>query len=69
MGFNMATQINRTQEIISRLQSEGKVTKLNTASDVAMIAAFSKRMETSRREYQIKEIRTQHSAAQVILNS
>ena len=65
----MATQINRTQEIINRLQSENKVTKLNSPNDVAMITAFSERMETIRREYQIKEINTQHSAAQVILNS
>jgi hypothetical protein len=65
----MAKHINKTQEVLTKLKAESKVTVMNTAADVASIAAFDKRMETVRREYQIKEKNSQVTAAKVILTS
>lgn len=65
----MAKHINKTQEVLSRLKAEGKISEMNTPEDVERIAQFDKRMKEVRREYQIKEKNSQQAAAKVILTA
>lgn len=65
----MYKKINKTHEIITRLQNEGKVTPLNSAVDMAKIASINKYMEEVRKDYRMKESQSQISASQVILNA
>jgi hypothetical protein len=61
----MATVINKTKEVIDKLNAQQKSQTLNSASDLANIAAINKRMEEVRREFQIKERESQISASQI----
>jgi hypothetical protein len=65
----MYKKISKTQEIITRLQNEGKVTPMNSAVDMAKIASINKYMEEVRKDYRMKESQSQISASQVILNA
>lgn len=65
----MANQINKTQEVLTRLSAENKIAVMNTETDVALISEFDKRMEIVRRDYQIKERNSQYSASEVILTA
>jgi 7-cyano-7-deazaguanine synthase in queuosine biosynthesis len=65
----MAKQINKTQEVLTKLRAEHKIADMNTAKDVELISAFDKRMEVVRRDYQIKERNSQYTAAKVILTA
>jgi hypothetical protein len=65
----MAKQINKTQEVLTRLEAESKISVMNTEKDVASITEFDKRMEAVRHEYQIKEKNSQITSAKVILTA
>ena len=61
----MATIINKTKEVIDKLNAEQKSQTLNSASDLANITAINKRMEEVRREFQVKERESQISASKI----
>jgi hypothetical protein len=65
----MATKINKTAEVLDKLQGEGKVVSMHTVQDIATISALTDRMKSVRRDYQIKERNSQMRAAHVILTA
>jgi hypothetical protein len=65
----MAIIINRTQEIQKKLDDQNDSKVLNTPDDIALIHGISRHMEEVRRDYQVKERKSQTSAASVILTA
>lgn len=65
----MYEKISKTNEILSRLRAEDKVTPMNTADDMAKITSMNNYMEEVRRDYRTKESQSQISASKVILNA
>lgn len=63
----MVQKISKTQSIKGRLKQEGKVSFLDQPHHIKAIAAVSEHMEAVRREFQIKEGRSQETAQHVIL--
>lgn len=61
------TKISKTEEIMARLRSEGKVKILNTPEDLAIIERMNQHMAEVRREFIIKNANSERSAANVIL--
>lgn len=65
----MYEKISKTQEILSNLRENGKITPMNSADDMAKIDSMNKYMEEVRRDYRTKESQSQISASKVVLNS
>jgi hypothetical protein len=61
-------KISKTEEIMARLRSEGKVRVMNTPEDIAAIERMNKHMEEVRRDFIIKNFNSEQSAAKVIFN-
>ncbi|MGM0407930.1 MAG: hypothetical protein ACQERU_08090 [Bacteroidota bacterium] len=65
----MFKKVSKTSEINARLEKEDKVTLLNSDDDINQITAINEYMEGVRKDYQIKESKSQISASHVILNA
>lgn len=65
----MYKKISKTTEINARLQEEGKVTPLNTVGDISRLTSMNEYMEDVRKEYHMKESRSQISASRIVLNA
>jgi hypothetical protein len=63
----MIKKISKTEVINERLEREGKVTTLDKKEHIDAIIAMNKQLEAVRREYQIKDRKSQITAANVIL--
>jgi len=63
----MLKKISKTDAINDRLRSENKVTLLDRPEHIKAVDAMNKKLEAARREYQIKDRKSQISAAKVIL--
>ena len=63
----MTETINKYEEIMNRLKSEGKVTILDSDDDYNAMEEMNISTEKNKREYQIKDFNTQIAAANVIL--
>ena len=60
-------RISKTEEIMSRLRSEGKIRIMNTPEDIEAIQNVNIQMEKVRRDFIIKNANSERSAANVIL--
>jgi hypothetical protein len=65
----MIQEINRLEDVKSKLRSENKVILLNQESHIQATAEMNKRLEKFRRESLKKEKNSQISAASVILTA
>ncbi len=65
----MITKISKTEDLNKRLRKEGKITLLNDSSRKEAIHELNLDMEESKREYQVKDRKSQISASKVILTS
>jgi hypothetical protein len=65
----MIEKINRTEEIMNRLKSEGKFSYLNAPEHIEAIEKMNKEMKKLKREYITKDKLSQISAAKTILNA
>lgn len=65
----MITKISRKEAIRAQMKKEGKVTILDQAQHIAAISTMNKQLETVRREYQVKDRKSQSTAANVILTA
>jgi flagellin-specific chaperone FliS len=63
----MATMINKTREILEKLNKSQEIVHLNTKEDIERINRTNDYMKNVRRDYQAKEAESQISAASVIL--
>ena len=62
-------KVSRTEAFKAKLKSEGKVTFLNSEQHIAAIIAMNKRLESARREFQIKDRKSINEAASIILTA
>jgi len=65
----MIKKVSRTEEIKAKLKGEHKVFYLDKPGHLAAIVAMNEQMEIVRREYQVKDRKSQISAADVILTA
>lgn len=63
----MATVINKTREILDRLNRSNELVHLNSKEDIEKINRTNDYMKSVRRDYHAKEAESQVSAASVIL--
>jgi hypothetical protein len=63
----MVKKISKADAINTKLREDGKVTLLNQQEHIEAITAMNKQLEVARREYKIKERKSQITAANVIL--
>ncbi|ACF44944.1 hypothetical protein [Pelodictyon phaeoclathratiforme] len=63
----MMKKISKTDDINARLERDGKVTVLDKKEHIEAIIAMNKQLEAVRREYQIKDRKSQITAANDIL--
>jgi hypothetical protein len=65
----MITKISKTEDLNKQLEKEGKITILNDISCKKAMHEMNQDMEETRREYQVKDGKSQASAAKIILTS
>ncbi len=65
----MIKKINRTEAFKAKMKTEGKVTTLNEAQHMSAIATMNSRLESVRRDYQLKDRNSQITASNVILTA
>jgi hypothetical protein len=65
----MAVQISKYHEIMKRLSEENKTELLNKPEDLEAIKLVNEQMEELRRDFQVKEKKSQESSQQVVLNA
>jgi hypothetical protein len=65
----MPKKISRKEEILARLEKEGKIVRLDKDADQASMLEMNERLKEIRRDYQIKERESQAASAKIILNS
>lgn len=61
--------INESEEIKAQLEAEGKVTHLSEPEHIAASVALNDQMNAVRKEYQVKDRKSQLAASMVILTS
>ena len=65
----MATFLNKSEELKKQLKDENKVVVMNTDADMLVITNINKHMQEVKRSYEIKERKSQLSAASIVLTS
>ena len=65
----MIKRINRTEEIEKQLRQDNKVTYLDSPQHIEAIKKMDDEMEEVRREYKVKEKKSQTSASNVVLTA
>jgi len=65
----MIKKISRTEAIRAKMKREGKVTSLDAAGHISAITTMNEHLETVRREYQVKDSKSQITASTVILTA
>ena len=63
----MIKKINKTESFIAVKRREGKVTTLDKKEHIEAIVAMNGKLESFRREYQVKDRNSQRSAAKLVL--
>lgn len=63
----MLKEISKTAAINDRLEKENKVMILDRPEHIEAVDAMNRKLEAARREYQIKDRKSQISAAKVVL--
>ncbi len=61
--------ISNSEKIIEQLEKEGKVEYLNKSEDLDAVFEMNDEMESVRRDYQVKDRKSQVSASNVILTA
>lgn len=59
--------INRSQAYAEKMREEGKVTTFNRPEDIMLSIKMNENLEQFRREYKVKERKSQMGASKVIL--
>lgn len=65
----MINKISKTEAIKAKMKAEGKRTILDKPKHIDAIVAMNEQLEAVRREFQVKNINSQISAATVILTA
>ncbi len=65
----MSKFVNKTQSIREKLKQEGKYTVLDKEEHVKSVTAMNESLENVRREFQVKDQKSQRNAANVTLTS
>ncbi len=65
----MTEIISNSEKIIEKLEKEGKVQYVNKSKDLDAIFEMNDEMVSVRRDYQVKDRKSQVSASTVILTS
>ena len=65
----MIIKISKTEDLNNQLQKEGKVKILNDTTHTKAMEEMNRDLEENRREYQVKDRKSQISAAKVILTA
>lgn len=65
----MPTFLNRSEALKKQLKDDNKVVVMNTPEDMLVISNINRHMQEVRRIYEIKERRSQLSAAAAVLTS
>lgn len=65
----MIKKVSKTEALISKLRSEGKVIRLNQQEQISRVNKMNKELENVRRDYQIKEKDSKMNALNIILTN
>ena len=65
----MPTILNKSTELKKQLKDDNKVVVMNTPADMLVISNINKHMQEVRRAYEIKERKSQLSAASTVLTT
>jgi len=63
----MNKSLSITDSLIKSAKTKGKLESLNTAVHVEVITEMNKQLESARRDYKIKEMKSMESASRAIL--
>lgn len=63
----MLKKINKTEELRSRLREEGKIATINTPTQKAAINYLNEEMKEVKRDFKVKERKSETSASYICL--